>query len=111
MDLHAVPLLFHDPTSEPSRAVHWFCLEAGIQVEVRHIFLTHNDHLRPDFLAINPHHQVPALVHDTLRLSEATAIMRYLAEINTCERGGSATMSGDGLALICCSRGATQTCG
>ena len=26
------PLLFHDPTSEPSRAVYWFALAAGIPV-------------------------------------------------------------------------------
>ena len=28
------PILFQDPTSEPCRAVHWFCLEAEIAVDL-----------------------------------------------------------------------------
>jgi glutathione S-transferase len=80
--MSAPPTLLHDPTSEPSRAVHWFCLEASIPIEVKQVFLTRNDHLSEEFLAVNPRHQVPALSHGDLRLSEATAIIRYLAELN-----------------------------
>lgn len=78
------PILLHDPTSEPSRAVHWFCLEAGIPVRTSYIWLTRNDHLKPAFVAINPRHQVPALADGDFHLSEATAIMRYLAEKHGC---------------------------
>jgi glutathione S-transferase len=74
------PILFHDPTSEPSRAVHWFTLEAGITVAVRHIWLSRGQHLSPEFLLINPRHQVPAFREADFCLSEATAIIRYLAE-------------------------------
>jgi hypothetical protein len=35
-----VPILFIDPISEPSRAVHWFTLEAGVPVELRYVWLT-----------------------------------------------------------------------
>ncbi|HET8726086.1 MAG TPA: glutathione S-transferase family protein [Alphaproteobacteria bacterium] len=75
------PVLFHDPTSEPSRAVHWFALEASIPLELHYIWLTRNEHLGPELLAVNPRHQVPAMRHGDFCLSEATAIIRYLAEI------------------------------
>lgn len=76
------PILFHDPTSEPSRAVHWFGVEAGIPLDLRYIWLTRGEHHGAELLAVNPRHQVPALRHGDFRLSEATAIMRYLAEID-----------------------------
>ncbi|HLY54461.1 MAG TPA: glutathione S-transferase [Stellaceae bacterium] len=76
------PILFHDPTSEPSRAVHWFALAAGIPLAVEHVWLTRDEHLGARFLEVNPRHQVPALQHGEFRLSEATAIIRYLAELN-----------------------------
>jgi glutathione S-transferase len=78
------PVLFHDPTSEPSRAVHWLALEAGIDIDLRFTWLTRNEHLGPDLLRVNPRHQVPALQHGDLRLTEATAIMRYLADEAGC---------------------------
>jgi len=74
------PVLFHDPTSEPSRAVHWFSLEAGIELELCYIWLTRGEHRAPQLLAVNPGHQVPALKHDAFCLAEASAIMIYLAE-------------------------------
>ncbi|WP_043112266.1 glutathione S-transferase family protein [Solimonas flava] len=75
-----LPTLYHDPTSEPSRAVRWLSLEAGMALRVEPVLLTRGDHRRPAFLAINPRHQVPALSHGDFHLSEATAIARYLAE-------------------------------
>jgi len=73
--------LFHDPTSEPSRAVHWFALEAGIELELELTWLTRGEHQSPEFLKINPAHQVPALKHGKFCLAEASAIILYLAEI------------------------------
>jgi glutathione S-transferase len=76
-----IPILFHDPTSEPSRAVHWFALEAGIELELSYVWLTRGEHRSPELLAVNPGHQVPAMKHGELCLAEASAIMIYLAEI------------------------------
>jgi len=76
------PILFHDPTSEPSRAVHWLTIEAGIQVEIQYTWLTRNEHRKPELLAVNPGHQVPALRHDEFCLAEAPAIMLYLVDLN-----------------------------
>ena len=78
----ARPVLYHDPTSEPSRAVHWFALEAGIEIDIRHTWLVRGDHRAPEFLAVNPRHQVPAMKHGEFCLAEASAMMVYLAEIN-----------------------------
>lgn len=38
------PVLYHDPTSEPSRAVHWFALEAGIELDIEYTWLTRGEH-------------------------------------------------------------------
>jgi len=79
-----LPILFHDPTSEPSRAVHWFALEAGIDLKLEFVWLTRGDHRSPEFLKINPAHQVPVLKHGEFCLPEAAAIMLYLADLATC---------------------------
>ena len=76
--------IFHDPTSEPSRAVYWLALEAGIDVDVQYTWLTRGDHMSEAFLKVNPLHQVPAMRHGDFCLSEATAIMNYLTDINGC---------------------------
>jgi glutathione S-transferase len=77
----APPRLYHDPTSEPSRAVHWFAVEAGIDLEYEYVWLTRGEHRSPEFLAVHPGHQVPALQHGMFCLAEASAIMMYLAEL------------------------------
>lgn len=74
------PILFYDPISEPSRAVQWFALEAGARLELRYTWLTRNEHRSAAFAAVNPRQQVPALLDGEFALSEATAIIRYLAE-------------------------------
>ncbi|KXF79915.1 glutathione S-transferase family protein [Enterovibrio coralii] len=76
------PIIYHDPTSEPSRAVHWLCIEAQIPVDISYTWLTRGDHVSPTFLEVNPFHQVPALKHDDFCLSEASAIMNYLTDIH-----------------------------
>jgi glutathione S-transferase len=38
------------------------------------------DHKKPEYLAINPRHQVPAIVDDGFSLSESSAIVEYLEE-------------------------------
>lgn len=39
-----LPTMFRDPTSESGRAVHWFALEAGIELKLE---LNHLAHPRP----------------------------------------------------------------
>jgi glutathione S-transferase len=83
MSTMTTPILFHDPTSEPSRAVHWLAIEIGIALELRYTWLTRDEHRDPEFLLVNPGHQVPALQHGSFCLTEAAAIMIYLAELGS----------------------------
>ena len=76
------PILYHDPTSEPCRAVHWLAVEAGIDIDIEYTWLTRGEHREPSFLAVNPLHQVPAMMHGDFRLAEASAIMRYLVDLD-----------------------------
>lgn len=63
-------------------------LWAGVAIEV--VALKYGDHKTPAYLAINPTGHVPALViGDTPPLTEAAAIMLYLAEL-----GGDRALSG-----------------
>lgn len=78
----STPILFHDPTSEPSRAVHWLALEAGVEVDIRYLWLTRDEHRRPELLRVNPGHQVPAMEHAGFCLAEASAIMLYLTDLH-----------------------------
>ena len=80
----SIPTLFHDPTSEPSRAVHWFALEVGIDLNIQNTWLTRGEHRHPEFLRINPAHQIPVLKHGEFILPEASAILYYLAELAGC---------------------------
>jgi len=64
--------------------VHWFCAAAGVPIEIDYVWLTRGEHRSERLLAVNPRHQVPALDHDGFHLSEATAILSYLAEVSGC---------------------------
>jgi glutathione S-transferase len=53
----------------------------GLDVEVVPLDLSENEHLTPEFLAINPRHCVPTLETPYGALTESRAIMMYLAEL------------------------------
>lgn len=54
--------------------------EAGVEYEALKLDLAAGDQNRPDYLAINPHARVPALVTDEGAISENIAILNYLAD-------------------------------
>jgi glutathione S-transferase len=62
--------------------VHWLAEAAGIGIDIEYTWLTRGEHREPAFLAVNPLHQVPAMAHGGFRLAEATAIMRYLVDLD-----------------------------
>ncbi|KAL3499351.1 hypothetical protein ACH5RR_038444 [Cinchona calisaya] len=72
--------LFVDRMSQPSRALLIFCKANGIDFEEVKIDLAKKEHLSPDYKAINPMKQVPAIeVDGEFRLFESHAILRFLA--------------------------------
>lgn len=70
--------LYHNPFSQHGRRVAALLEEAKIPYEPRHVALNEGAHMKPDYLAVNPNHQVPALVDGELKIFESNAILRYL---------------------------------
>ncbi len=71
-------ILYSFPISQHSRRVSSLLDEAGIFYENRMVDMTAGDYLSPDYLAINPNHQVPTLIDEDLKIHESNAILRYI---------------------------------
>ena len=54
--------------------------ELGLDYEVEHVRLTNEEQFRPEFLAINPNHKIPALDDDGQVIWESGAILLHLGE-------------------------------
>lgn len=73
--------LYMHPVSMTSRPVRLFVAEERIPVEEVVVDLMQGEHYQPAFAAVNPSRQVPVLEEDDgFRLSESSAILKYLAE-------------------------------
>jgi len=62
-----------------SFASHVALLETGAPFEAIRVVLANGDQRKPEYLAINPHGRVPALVTETGAITESIAILTYLA--------------------------------
>lgn len=71
-------LLYHHPLSQHARRVTALFHEAGLDHQTLHVAMEEGAHTQPAYLAINPNHQIPALVDDGLTIFESNAILRYL---------------------------------
>jgi glutathione S-transferase len=71
-------ILYHHPYSQHSRRVVALLEEADLKYELRHVALDQGEHMSPAYLAINPNHQVPAMIDGALKIFESNAILRYL---------------------------------
>ncbi|MGD1807412.1 glutathione S-transferase family protein [Dapis sp. BLCC M126] len=69
--------LYHAPVSPNSRRVWVTLLEKGREFELVEVKLS-GEQFKPDFLAINPFHHIPALVDDGFNVVESLAILDYL---------------------------------
>jgi len=70
--------LYHNPFSQHVRRVTALLEENNIPYEAIHVALDKGAHMQPDFLALNPNHQVPTLIDGDVRIHESNAILRYL---------------------------------
>lgn len=72
--------LYMHPVSMTSRPVRLFIHENGIPCEEQVVDLMTGEHFKEPYLKINPNHQVPVLEDDGFRLTESSAILKYLAD-------------------------------
>jgi glutathione S-transferase len=71
--------LFHSPGA-CSLVPHIALEEAGADFEAVRVVLAQGEHLKPEYLAINPHARVPALATERGTITENVAILNYIAD-------------------------------
>jgi glutathione S-transferase len=72
--------LYMHPVSMTSRPVRLFIAESGIKVDEQLVDLMNGEHYKEPFASINPNRLVPVLDDGDLRLTESSAILKYLAD-------------------------------
>ena len=72
--------LYMHPVSMTSRPVRLFIAENNIPVEEQLIDIFTGEHLQEPYATINPNKLVPMLEEGDFRLSECSAILKYLAD-------------------------------
>src|SRR5687767_15429310 len=77
--------LFHSPYSQHARRVVSLMIEAGLEYRLRHVAMEKAEHLSPEYLAVNPNHQVPTLLDGDLKIHESNAILRFLCNRHALE--------------------------
>ncbi|XP_019891139.1 glutathione S-transferase 4-like [Musca domestica] len=71
---------YYLPLSAPCRSVLMTAKALGIELNKKLLNLFEGEHLKPEFLKINPQHTIPTLVDNGFALWESRAIMVYLVE-------------------------------
>ena len=72
--------LYMHPVSMTSRPVRLFIHENGIKVDEQVVDLFTGEHYKEPYASMNPNRLVPMLEDGDLRLTESSAILKYLAD-------------------------------
>ena len=72
--------LYMHPVSMTSRPVRLFIAESGINVDEQVVDLFTGEHYKEPYSTLNPNRLVPMLEDGDLRLTESSAILKYLAD-------------------------------
>ena len=72
--------LYMHPVSMTCRPVRLFTAENNIAMDEEFIDLMTGAHMQPPYSNINPNCLVPMLVDGDLKLTESSAILKYLAD-------------------------------
>jgi glutathione S-transferase len=70
--------LYQFPLSPASRRVVSLLAQCELAFEPRNVDMMAGQHMSPEYLTVNPNHQVPTLIDGNLKLHESNAILRYL---------------------------------
>ena len=74
-------LKLFDSPGACSLVTHIALEEAGAKFEPVRVTLAQGEHLKPEYLAINPHARVPAVASDGAIVTENIAILNYIADL------------------------------
>ena len=72
--------IYYHPVSTTSRMLMLFAAETDLKAEFKVVDLFTGEHLQPAYAALNPSCMVPMLEDGDFRLTESSAILKYLAE-------------------------------
>jgi glutathione S-transferase len=72
--------LYYHPVSTVSRPIVLFAADSGIALDYQVVDLMTGEHMQEPYAAINPSRQVPVLEDGDFRLTESSAILKYLAD-------------------------------
>ena len=72
--------LYYHPVSTTSRIVQLFAADQGVSLDYQVVDLATGEHLKPEYARINPNCLVPVLEDGNFRLTECSAIIKYLAD-------------------------------
>ena len=72
--------LFYHPASTTCRPIMLFAAEAAIPLQLELVDIFTGQHMQPPYEAVNPNRQIPVLEDEGFRLTESSAILKYLAE-------------------------------
>lgn len=72
--------LYYHPVSTTSRPVLLFIQENNIPAELQVVDLMTGEHMKPPYSGMNPSKLVPMIEDGDFRLTESSAILKYLAE-------------------------------
>ncbi|KXJ72418.1 hypothetical protein RP20_CCG018086 [Aedes albopictus] len=73
------PILYLIHLSPPCRTVELCAKALGVELELKEVNLLGGEHLKPEFLKLNPQHTVPVLDDNGTIVCESHAIVIYLA--------------------------------
>jgi len=71
---------YYTPGSAPCRSVLLAAKALGVDLNLKQLDLMKGEHLKPEFVKINPQHNVPTLDDNGFAINESRAIITYLAE-------------------------------
>ncbi|CAL7937519.1 unnamed protein product [Xylocopa violacea] len=76
-----MPIDFYQlPGSAPCRAVALAAGALGVNMNYKMVNLMNGEHLKPEFIKMNPQHTIPTIDDNGFYLWESKAIMTYLAD-------------------------------
>ncbi|KAL5283276.1 GstD1.2 family protein [Megaselia abdita] len=71
---------YYHAGSPPCRSTFMVAKSLGLELNLKYMNLLTGDHLKPEFVAINPEHTIPTIDDNGFVLWESRAIMGYLAD-------------------------------